>query len=228
MKWLSLASRLMLAAALACAGVGGLRAKEVAELFTPDKKVPQARFQSWSLFLICNPLWLLPESNQRLDSLYARFKAFGGAIGPRHVAVWFWSRQPDHGDLRSSVDVTRSSAFCQQLGLLPSGSPYVVVTTDYPGAALTADYPRSFATLTNRYVLSLGDMTAAQSAQLLAAVADQITSQQIPQADPLSESFWRKWQRAFEAVRSNMVGIASDIRISFATSFFKVEMNPRD
>jgi hypothetical protein len=215
-----------MSALLVSAWVVDLRAQAVADLLTPDEPVPRAQFQSWSLFLVCNPLWLLPESNQRLDSLYARFQAFGGAIGPRHVAVWFWSRRPDPRDLRSAVDVTRSGAFCAQLGLPPSGSPYVVVTTDYPGEAFVSSYPQSFDTLPNRYVLSLGDVDAAESAQLLTALADQVTSEELFKADPASEGFWRKWQRAFEVVRSEMIDIAGHVRISFTTTFFKVEMDP--
>ena len=47
-------------------------------------------FDSWSLFLICNPNWLLSENQEKLADLYNGFRAFGRAIGTRHAAVWFF------------------------------------------------------------------------------------------------------------------------------------------
>jgi len=99
--------------------------------------IPREGYASWSLFLICNPAWLLQENQAKLQDLYRQFRAFGRAIGPKHLAVWFWERSPGGATpaLGEYVDVDRSSQYCDSLRLLPSQSPHVVVMTTYPAPA---------------------------------------------------------------------------------------------
>jgi hypothetical protein len=89
-------------------------------------------YQSWSLFLICNPQWLVAANEARLANLYQHFNAFGDAIGERHLAVWFTRRRPPRGSIVQDLDGKRNAALCTKLKLLPSKSPYVVVMATYP------------------------------------------------------------------------------------------------
>ena len=63
-------------------------AQEISELVTSDQPIPE-HYKSWSLFLVCNPAWVVPEGESNLESLYTRFRAFGQALGPEHLAVCF-------------------------------------------------------------------------------------------------------------------------------------------
>ena len=95
------------------------------------------QYQSWSIFLICNPQWLMSENDAKLSGLHQQFRSFGHAIGASHLAVWFWKRAPAPGrPVADNIDVDRNAAMCAKLKLLPSRSPYVVVTTQYPEARL--------------------------------------------------------------------------------------------
>ncbi len=75
--------------------------------------IPRGSYRTWSLFLVCNSEWLLPASNQRLKDLYDQFQAFGTAIGPDHLAVWFWKGKPNPSSprLAADLDVDRSTQF---------------------------------------------------------------------------------------------------------------------
>jgi hypothetical protein len=192
-------------------------------------------YESWSLFLICNPQWLVSESEARLKTLYDQFQAFGGAIGPRHLAVWFSSpvkvggTSPEVAKIyeAEAVDVERSSAFCSFYDLPLSKSPYVVVTTDYPGEGIVSSYPDTFRKPENSYVLSLNGMSASEAIELLTLWADKIVAEKLFDTDPHSEDFWRTWERTFRDIRSGVLGFSKRVRISFHTKFFKVEIEPQ-
>jgi hypothetical protein len=155
--------------------------------------IPKEGYRSWSLFLVCNPTWLLPENQEMVLNLYRQFKAFGSAIGPQHLAIWFWKRPPRWGapDLPEDIDVERSSEYCAQYGLLPSKSPHVLVTTSYPDLA---------APVGNYSTLELNGVPAKDITALLTKLADQLIVQGLRQKDLDSEAYWQSWQRSFEAV----------------------------
>lgn len=149
-------------------------------------------FQSWSLFLVCNPTWLLTENRERLWNLYHKFDAFGRAIGPENLAVWFWKSRPQrlvpgarrgrspptllslfpdqdtsvaNTALADYVDVDRSSQYCAKFKLLPSESPHVLVTTMYPDlGARAGDY----------VVLRLSNASSSDITTFLSKLSDQL------------------------------------------------------
>jgi len=102
------------------------------KVILPDAelKIPVG-YKTYSLFLVNNPQWLLPESGERLLKLFQSFQAFGDSIGRDHLAVWFLKNQqvrtfkidtPTSRELMkyaliNNIDVTRSSAFCRILTL---------------------------------------------------------------------------------------------------------------
>ena len=179
-----------------------LDGQALAPLSGPTAPVPKA-YKSWSLFLVNNPQWVVAESNDKIKKLYDQFQAFGKAIGRDHVAVWFWSQSNlQDAFMYKAVDVIRSAEFCEKLGLTPSGGPYILVTTEYPGAGLGND-PSSFlpTKLEHYYYVSLNNKSADEIMQLLTRVADKITSNHLSELNTGSEDYWSGWQRAFEAVR---------------------------
>ena len=190
-----------------------------------NQPITKGRYKTWSLFLISNPEWLLPEGSDKIAKLYEGFNAFGRAIGPDHLAVWFWSREPSgEDDFVGAVDVTRSSAFCTKLKLPPGKSPYVLITTEYPGEGLLSKYPESFLKPENYYLLELGDASASEITELLTELTNQIFTDRLSELEPKSEGFWRGLQRCFEASRDSIVGFSKKIKLTINTVFFTVEI----
>src|SRR5229473_4779371 len=92
-----------------------LMAQSAAELVTVKQRIPR-NFNTYSLFLVCNPQWLDAGRNDGLYELYRHFQTFGRAIGDENVAIWFWkSNGYDDSDavLARIVDVERSVRFCK-------------------------------------------------------------------------------------------------------------------
>lgn len=204
------------------------RGQAISELVTSDQPIPQ-EYKSWSLFLVCNPQWVVPEGESALETLYSRFQAFGRALGPEHVAVWFWSRPwswSDQEELHTAVDVVRSSAFCSQLDLPLSESPYVVVTTEYPGEGKVSTYPESFKIPENYYVMTLDGVEMTEATDLLTRLAERIVDERLDTLDPTSEGYWRRWQQIFERLQSGLLDFSKRIRVSIHTQFFTMELSP--
>ncbi len=199
--------------------------QEAESLGSPNVPIPEDSYRSWSLFLISNPEWILPGSNDNLMDLYEIFEAFGRAIGPDHLAVWFWREYPRYDMFYKSVDVLRSSAFCQRLKLPPSGGPYILVTTEYPGTGQLGLYPETFPDdLKNFCVLKLNGADASEIMRLLTELADQLVAGNLDELDPQSEEYWRTWQSSFEAIRDTLVGFSKKVNLRIKTSFFEVEI----
>jgi hypothetical protein len=64
--------------------------QDAVALVSRTQAIPKG-FKTYSLFLICNPLWLDPARNSGLLQLYRQFLNFGRAIGDDQAALWFWS-----------------------------------------------------------------------------------------------------------------------------------------
>jgi hypothetical protein len=183
--------------------------------------IPKEGYKSWSLFLVCNPAWLLPENQEMLLNLYRQFQAFGSAIGPKHLAIWFWKRQPQWGASHPAqdIDVERGSEYCAKFGLLPSKSPHVLVTTSYPEVT---------ASVGNYSILELNGVPSNDITGLLTKVADQLLVQGLRQAELDSEAYWRAWQRSFEAVGDALAGFMKRVKFTINTHFFTIEIDGGD
>ena len=208
-------------------------AQVAVELHTSTDSIPTVvngvTIKSWSVFLICAPDWVLPESADQLWELYWQFLNFGTALGPEHAAIWFWSRDPgtpDSGEIHTAIDVVRSTAFCSRFELAPSESPYLVIMTDYPGAGFASQYSQTIEKPDNYAVVQLRDKSAGEMTRLLEALVDRIFTGEINKISPETEGFWRAWQHAFETVRSGLVGFTSSLRVIIKTAFFYVVIEP--
>ena len=192
------------------------------EPLRPNVPIRKGAYKSWSLFLISNQTWLEPESHEKLKDLYYKFRKFGDAIGPEHLAVWFWKDDPDD-DFYNAVDVPRSSAFCSLLKIPPSESPCVVITTDYPGKAQLDSFPRTFIQPENYQVVQLSEMTSSEITDLLNAWADKLILNTPEALTPGSEHFFDKLYRS---LRESILDIHRSLKVTVDAKIIKVEYEP--
>src|SRR5262245_29698848 len=91
-KGTSMGQIVSLAVVLILVGSGTILGQDRAEVVRSTQEIPRGSYKTWSLFLICNPNWVQPDKSRDLENLYWRFRAFGDAIGPDNLAVWFWTK----------------------------------------------------------------------------------------------------------------------------------------
>jgi hypothetical protein len=183
-----------------------------------QEDIPKEPFKSWSVFLVCNPKWIMPESDNRISELHSAFVAFGRAIGPDNVATWFSQKGSDR------LDFDRSAQFCARLKLPPSQSPYVLLMTHYPGASVTGK-PETFPlTLGPHVLLSLNGADLDATMHLLGNLADQIVVSDLSRLPIGSDGYWRTLKDSYTAVRDQFVGIFKDISVTVEGGPVKAEV----
>ena len=199
------------------AGLAGGQPASAWESIVAGQAIPK-QYQSWSLFLICNPQWYLAESEQKLATLHEHFRSFGRAIGSSHLAVWFLRSSPTAcGKFGpDNIDADRNAAFCQKFKLLPSGSPYVVVTTSYPD--LKAEELR------REVLIELNNLPPGDIGSLLTKLADQLFAQKLTQAEFDSEQYWSAWRRSLESMREVVAGFVQRVKLTIDTKVVKLEI----
>ena len=177
----------------------------------PGEEVPPG-FASQSIFLICNPEWILAEREADLSSLHASFEAFGRAIGDDNAAVWFWRIQPDMEDgLADDVDIERSAQICGQLGLLPSASPHIVLASKWDR---------------DHFIISLGGLDAEGIKKVLTSLTDRVVVEGIGDESIQVSGVLGKGARFIRKLLFAPVGsLARAITVSIDTRFFKIEMD---
>jgi hypothetical protein len=177
-------------------------------------------YDSWSLFVVCNPGWFLDNNSAQLASLFQQFSAFGAAIGPRNVAIWFSTTAPHSGKVEvagSQYDAARASEYCGYYRVLPSQSPFVIVTTRYPDMKQP---PAHY------YRMSLDGADTTTTIKLLQAVADQIVVTGLMQKELDSDQYWSTWEQIARQVTNGGGRLFDRLAITIDTSFLKVELGP--
>lgn len=219
MNWNAYACKLMLIAAGLVCSLGiqtDVAAQAIWEPGVAGEPIPK-NYKTWSLFVICNPEWLMADNEPKLSGLYQRFRSFGQAIGAQHLALWFWKRPPRIGNVRAEdIDVDRNAEFCGKLGLLPSKSPYVVVTTTYPDL----NEPN----LKPDVLIELNKLPAADIENLLNKLADQLLVEGLRQADIDSEQYWAGWRRGVAATGSFLGGLIKKVKLTVNAGPVKLEV----
>lgn len=174
-------------------------------------------FDTWSLFLICNPTWLLGENKGKLQELYEHYQAFGQAIGPKHLAVWF-SRcgSADNRNVGQCLDSDRNSNFCAAYKLKASESPHIIVTTQYPDPETP---------LGNYLLMSVNGSKASDVGSLLSRLTDQLLLSRIDQAELDSEQFWLGWKRAYESIGTFLGALFKKTKLKIDTKVVSVEID---
>lgn len=179
--------------------------------------IPRESYKTWSIFLVTNQQWLIPENARQLQQLYERSQAFGRVIGEDHLAVWFWKKDAPLRSpaLAENVDVERAIAYCQKLGLKPSGGPYLLFTTAYPDESVV---PSSYS------IIEVGT-TADEIARLLARLGDQLVTEGVIRDGAFlqpagSDDFWSAW---FDATRHALASLGSGFRLAVRTPTLSLE-----
>lgn len=188
------------------------QAQDIQEVITPDMEISRG-YETWSLFLICNPAWASPDAYERIETMWRAFTGFGRAIGDDHLAVWFWRRAPRWGgeELVEDVDVERATRYCDLYDLLPSRSPHVLVTTSYP-------------TLEERVeeygTVELAGAEPGEITQFMISLADALYADDLARLDPQTETFWF---RLFEAIRAPIRRLGEDVAVTIESGPLKLE-----
>jgi hypothetical protein len=181
----------------------------------PKSPIEKASYKTWSLFLISDTQWLLPQNKLKLAELYEEFIRFGEGIGPNNLAVWFASSEPQKTNILSSIDLLRTSAFCESLKLSPSKGPYILITTEYPGEAIVEKYPETFPTnLSNCIKIEVNRSNSSEISAMLKRLREEIVAGDIRTFDPNSQKYWGSWQRAFENVYNAMSAMLASITVT--------------
>lgn len=190
----------------------GAQAQAIQEVITPDMEI-SAGYETWSLFLICNPSWARPDAYERLENMWQAFTGFGRAIGDDHLAVWFWRRQPRWGteELVEDVDVERATRYCDLYDLLPSRSPHVLVTTSHPSLDHRVE---EYGTV------ELAGAEPVEIEQFMVSLADALYAGDIASLDPQTESFWF---RLFQALRAPIRRLGEDVSITIQSGPLQLE-----
>lgn len=194
--------------------------EEFWDLVEQVEGLPPQHYKSWSLLLISNFVWLLPKNEGQLRDLKEQFEAFGTALGPEHLAVWFWKSRPGKkvGALAKFVGTRTSAEFCRQLGLKPSQGPYIFVTTSNPETIWRGEG------MTNHLVVHLKGLNASQISALLCQLADQIVNEKLDQVAIDSELFWLRWKLVLEKAVRGAASFLRHAKITFKTEYFEVEI----
>lgn len=189
-----------------------LEAQAIQEVLTPEMAISPG-YETWSLFLICNPSWASPDAFERIGNMYDAFTGFGRAIGDDHLAVWFWRQSPrwGRGELVEDVDVERAARYCDLYDLAPSRSPHVLVTTSYPNLdERAAEYG----------TVELAGAGPADIRQFLISLADALYADDLASLDPQTETFWF---RLFQAIRGPIRRLGDDVSVTIESGPLKLQ-----
>jgi hypothetical protein len=178
----------------------------------PTVEIPRD-YESWSLFLICNPAWVLQNGDQGIEELFRAYKVFGEVIGPDNLAVWFW-KEPAWTPTVGNSDLARMSEYCKKFELKASETPQVVATTVYPDL----EEP-----LGDRVVANLNG-SAENSAQVLTDLADQLLSTGLDQSGLDQSERWRRINAAAFSAMSSVACYFNKVSISIRTAVLNVDL----
>lgn len=186
-------------------------------------------YGSYSLFLICNPEWIrkLDDDLNAFNPLYRNYRAFGKAIGSKHLAVWFWKRvtwETLVGDVskksgQHEYDVDRAIGYCSKYKLRPSRGPYILVTTSYPDSESLSE---------NFFTIDLGDLNERSSLKMLSTLADQVVSGNLNQEQLDSEQYWSSWASILDNVMLSLGALSERVHVSLDTKFVKITFGKPD
>lgn len=196
------------------------------EMIAPTGQISREGYKTWSLFLVCNPDWLLPEKSSELFHLYWQFQVFGRTIGDDNLAVWFWKERAASDDprLAENVDVERSIRFCRELNLRPSLGPHLVMMHEYPDeTALPSE----------RMVFELGGLEAIEISRLLRRLTDElllegrVRPQEVGEESavpPVEREPVSSWIRFLEVAQRAIVGFGCRINVQIQTGLLSAQL----
>jgi hypothetical protein len=212
---MAVSKRVILAAfiCIACVANGSSDARAQVRIeLTPTTEIPRS-YKSWSLFLICNPAWIVENGDKGIEELFHRYKAFGESIGPNNLAIWFW-KKPAVTPTSDNTDISRSAVYCEKYKLLPSESPHVLVTTRHPDDQDPGD----------RLVVSLNGLDAHDSALAITKLADQLVATGLSQSGLDNSDRWRRVLAAITTAISAASCYFNKVSFQFKTGAVSAEI----
>src|SRR6266481_9537493 len=105
------------ACVFACFAPTAATAQQAFEVI-PTVSIPRENYNTWSLFLVCNPAWIVQNGDNGIAELFNQYRAFGRSIGDKNLAIWFW-KQPAVKPTADNTDINRSGNYCERFKLLP-------------------------------------------------------------------------------------------------------------
>jgi hypothetical protein len=171
-------------------------------------------YKTWSLFLICNPGWLVQNSDRGIGDLYTAFIVFGRAIGPDNLDVWFVNRKEVNNNLPSmqTTDIERMSTYCSKFGLVPSKTPQVVTVISHPDRKQVGGV----------FVTNLNG-SASGSVQSLTELTDELLKTGLDQSS-LDHSYWQTVASTLSSVMSGASCYLNKVSFSIKTGVFNAEI----
>lgn len=194
-----------------------------------DGPIPK-NYETWSVFLICSPTWLLPEQENQLLSLYEDFEIFGNFIGDDHLAVWFsTTSQITPEGLAATLDYQRNFEFCSKFDLEANDTPHVLVTNSYDvlvsaveevdSAVLTEDDVKRVD------VVSFHGLPPRKVHDAFNLLTNIVREQRSVLVVSDEGSFWRAFQSFVEATANAVLALSDDISVTVDMKFVKVTVD---
>jgi hypothetical protein len=180
-------------------------------------------FDTWTLFLVSDPGWLLGTSTSQMVNLYKQYQAFGSAIGFNNVAIWLTrtlsdDEESDPAAMAADYDAERAAEFSMYYGLSPEESPHVVVTSKYPDLS----GPRG-----DHVLLSLGGTDKDTSIGLLKSLVKQIHTGNLNQRRLDSTVYWTRIEDNMRAWMLRAAKLSSKIRLKINVGFLVIDFRGR-
>jgi hypothetical protein len=176
--------------------IGSAQAPEVAPLPLPSNEHIPFGYKSYSMFLVCNPSWLVKGHEHNIRHLYDVFYAFGQALGSENLAIWFWKANTATHTIEL-LDTKRSATYCQNYRLTPSNGPYILVTRDNPEIYTNSAWANP--SLIDHYVVSLNGLPTNRIINTIMTLTDQILVTGLNQSS-LDATVW--WQHLWAATET--------------------------
>jgi hypothetical protein len=167
------------------------KGQAAAEIVISDGQAISRSYESWSLFLVCNAVWLASgeAAQNNMRDLYLAFGVFGKIIGNDNLAVWFRKSAVTTPSAAEAYDADEAANYCIHYGLSANDSPHIVVTTTYPAKNGSRG---------NYYAISLNGLDNQNRLKLLNTIRDRIVMSDFRAVQFDSDRYWRGWTQILQ------------------------------
>ena len=190
------------------------------QIVVADGQTISRNFKSWSLFLVCNPAWLVTSdaAQGNMRDLFRAFATFGDIIGSQHLAVWF--RKPGtaaNPSAPDAYDAAEAADYCSVYHLAANDSPYLVVTTTYPSKNAPSG---------NYLAVSLKGLDNANRLKLLGTYSDRIRMSDFRAAEFDSDRYWLGWAQVLGDGASALGQLIRAVKFTVDAKAVKIDFDP--
>jgi hypothetical protein len=190
-----------------------------AEVVVADGQSISHNYKSWSLFLVCNPEWLVSSdaAQGNMRDLYRAFGVFGRIIGSDHLAVWFRKAgTTQNPSAPEAYDATEAADYCAVYHLTANDSPYLVVTTAYPTKNGSSG---------NYLAVSLKGLDNTNRLKLLGTYSDRIRMSDFRASQFDSDRYWLGWTQVLEEGAAGLGQLVKAMKFTVDAKAVKIEFD---